>query len=89
MRELFKTSRFSRDIKKLPYEVQKDAFEISLKLTENPLDKSLNIKYLTGFKKIFRIIVFTDFRMIYSFDETSVLLHRIGHRKEIYKSLEI
>ncbi len=89
MRELFKTARFTRDIKKLPNVVQNKAFEISLKLLENPLDRSLKVKNLTGFKKIYRVIVITDYRMIYGFDETSVTLYRIAHRKEIYKSLEI
>jgi len=89
MKELFKTGRFSRDIKKVSLPIQKKAYDISLKLIENPLDKSLNIKQLTGFKKVYRVVVLADYRMIYTFDELSVTLHRIAHRKEIYKTLEI
>lgn len=89
MKELFKTGRFSRDIKKVSISVQKKAYEISLKLLDNPLDKSLNIKNLTGFKKVYRVVVLTDYRMIFTFDEFSVTLYRIAHRKDIYKSLEI
>jgi mRNA-degrading endonuclease RelE of RelBE toxin-antitoxin system len=89
MKELFKTSRFSRDIKKVLPHVQKKAYEISLKLIENPLDQSLNIKHLTGFKKVYRVVILADYRMIFTFDEFSVTLYRIAHRKDIYKSLEI
>ncbi|GAB1370388.1 hypothetical protein MASR1M45_18110 [Candidatus Kapaibacterium sp.] len=89
MLELFKTVRFSRDIKKLPVEIQQKSYEISLKLIENPLDRTLNIKHLTGFKKVYRVVVLSDFRLIYTYDETSLTLLRIAHRKEIYKSLEI
>lgn len=69
--------------------IQRKSYEISLKLIENPLDRTLNIKHLTGFKKVYRVVVFSDYRMIYTYDENSVTLLRIAHRKDIYKSLEI
>lgn len=89
MLELYKTVRFSRDIKKMTDLIQRKSYEISLKLIENPLDRTLNIKHLTGFKKVYRVVVFSDYRMIYTYDENSVTLLRIAHRKDIYKSLEI
>jgi mRNA-degrading endonuclease RelE of RelBE toxin-antitoxin system len=88
-RDLLTTSRFRKDIKTLQKPVQLEAFEIAKKLCLDLKDNSLKIKKLTGFDKIYRVVVFKDFRMIYTFTETEIILYRIAHRKEIYKNLEI
>jgi mRNA-degrading endonuclease RelE of RelBE toxin-antitoxin system len=46
-----KTKRFTKDIKKIDSEIQKEAYRITLKLTENPFDNTLKIKKLKGFDK--------------------------------------
>lgn len=88
MRQLFKTKRFSKDISKLNKSIQIKAFEISQKLILNPFDSSLEIKQLTGYDRIYRVVVFSDFRMIYTFDKLTLTLLRIANRKDIYKNLE-
>lgn len=84
-----RTGRFGRDVRRVPQNVQEEAFQISLQLAENIFDKTLNIKQMTGFKGIWRVVVVRDYRMIFSFDDENIYLLRIGHRREIYRRLEI
>ncbi len=88
-RKIQRTNRFGRDVRRLPQNVQAEAFQISLKLSADIFDKSLNIKQMTGFRGIWRVVVVRDYRMIFSFDDENIYLLRIGHRREIYRRLEI
>jgi len=88
-RRIQKTKRFTRDIKKLSQAIQREAFTISQQLAENIFHPELNIRRMTGFKGIFRVVVMTDYRMIFSFDSDTLYLLRIGHRKDIYRNLEL
>ena len=88
-RQIQRTNRFGRDIRRLPRHVQKEAFQIATLLAEDIFDSSLNIKSLTGFRGIFRVVVVRDYRMIFSFDDENIYLLSIGHRREIYRNLEI
>jgi addiction module RelE/StbE family toxin len=88
-RDLLTTPRFSKDIKSLDKPIQLEAFEIAKKLCLDIKDNSLKIKKLTGFDKIYRVVVFKDYRMVYTFNENEIILYRIAHRKDIYKKLEI
>ncbi|CAN2040717.1 hypothetical protein GMMP15_190032 [Candidatus Magnetomoraceae bacterium gMMP-15] len=73
----------------MPQIIQKDAFIISQQLSENIFSSHLNIRGLTGWKGIFRVIVIKNYRMIYSFDKERLYLLRIAHRKEIYRNLKL
>jgi mRNA-degrading endonuclease RelE of RelBE toxin-antitoxin system len=88
-RRIQKTNRFSRDIKKLAVPIQKEAFKISRKLSENLFAPDVNVRKMTGLKNTFRAAVMDDYRLIFSYDSTNLYLLRIGHRKEIYRKLEI
>ena len=88
-RAIKRTNRFGRDVRKLSREVQEEAFRISLKLAEDVFDANLNIKQMVGLRGIWRVVVIRDYRMVFSFDQDSVFLLRIGHRREIYRSLEL
>ena len=88
-RSLQRTNRFRRDIKRLSSDVQEAAFGIATQLSENIFDLSLNLKPLTGFHGIYRVVVVRDYRMVFSFDDESIYLLRIGHRREIYRNLEL
>lgn len=88
-RRILKTPRFSRDVKKLSLDVQKEAFEVAQKLGKDIFDSSLNIKRMVGLKGTYRVVILIDYRMIFSFDKENVYLLRIGHRREIYRNLEL
>ncbi len=88
-RTLQRTKRFGRDVKKLPRPIQQDAYEVAQQLTFDVCHLQLNIKPLTGFKQVYRVVVSTDYRMIFSFDTDHVYLLRIAHRKDIYRHLEL
>ncbi|HEY0050576.1 MAG TPA: type II toxin-antitoxin system RelE/ParE family toxin [Pyrinomonadaceae bacterium] len=88
-RQIQRTNRFSRDIRRLPDNIQKEAFQIAARLSEDIFDSLLNIKPMTGFRGIYRVVVVRDYRMIFSFDDTNIYLLRVGHRREIYRNLEI
>lgn len=88
-RKIIKTSRFTRDLKKIPAEIQLEAYSSALKLKMNVFNEELNILQLTGYKGIFRVIIKHDYRLIYTYDEENLYLLRIAHRKDIYKRLEL
>jgi mRNA-degrading endonuclease RelE of RelBE toxin-antitoxin system len=88
-RALHRTKRFGRDIRKIHKEIQEEAFAIAQNLTANIFDPSLNVRMLTGFHGIYRVVVIRDYRMIFSFDDQNLYLLRIGHRREIYRDLEL
>ncbi len=88
-RAVQRTNRFGRDIRRLSSDVQKEAFQISNKLAADIFDSTLNVKQLTGFRGIYRVVVVRNYRMIFSFDDENIYLLRIGHRREIYRNLEI
>ncbi len=88
-RAVQRTNRFGRDIRRLSSDVQKEAFQVSNMLAANIFDSTLNVKQLTGFRGIYRVVVVRNYRMIFSFDDENIYLLRIGHRREIYRNLEI
>lgn len=88
-RILLRTNRFGRDIRTLPKDIQEDAYRIALKLCDNVFDQELDVKPLTGFKGYYRVIVASDYRMIFSFDDNNIYLLRIAHRNNIYRKLEL
>ena len=68
---------------------QEAAFNTAQQLAAEIFDPSLNLKQMTGFKGIYRVVVLRNYRMIFSFDEANIYLLRIGHRREIYRNLEL
>ena len=44
---------------------------------------------MTGLHGFYRVVIVRNYRMIFSFDEENIYLLRIGHRREIYRNLEI
>ena len=88
-RKIQRTRRFGRDIRRLPRDVQEEAFQAASKLSANIFDPTLNVKHLTGFRGVYRVVVLRDYRMIFSFDAENIYLLSIGHRREIYRNFEI
>ena len=86
---LQRTNRFARDLKPLPQNVKLVAFETAQKLCESIFHRDLDVRPLTGFKRYFRVVVAKDYRMVFTFDDDVVYLHRIAHRKDIYRRLEL
>ena len=86
---LQRTNRFARDLKPLPHNVKSAAFEAAQRLCESVFHRDLDVRPLTGFKGYFRVVVAKDYRMVFTFDEHAVYLHRIAHRKDIYRRLEL
>ena len=73
-RNIQRTNRFARDVKKLSEDIQREAFETARLLSENIFDETLNVRQMTGFRDIFRAVVFKDYRMIFSFDAENLYL---------------
>jgi addiction module RelE/StbE family toxin len=86
---LQRTNRFARDLKPLSKNVKSEAFEAAEKLCESVFHHDLDVRSLTGFRGYYRVVVAKDYRMIFTFDEDAVYLHRIAHRKDIYRRLEL
>ncbi len=88
-RAVQRTNRFGRDVRRLSSDIQKEAFQIANQLAADVFDSKLNVKQMTGFRGVYRVVVVRNYRMIFSFDDENIYLLRIGHRREIYRNLEI
>ncbi|HCJ66872.1 MAG TPA: hypothetical protein DHV62_05975 [Elusimicrobia bacterium] len=86
MRRIEKTSVFTKDLEHLSENIQKEAWEVVSILRDNIFDKQLEIKKLEGYKKIWRVTIKKDYRLIYTFDKECIYLLRIKHRKDIYRT---
>lgn len=86
MKKIFIARSFESDFKKVPIDIKfKTEFAIG-KLKRNPFSPDFKIKKLKGLGKNFwRIKVDQNYRLIYSISKNSVILHYIGHRKDIYQ----
>lgn len=85
---LLKTSRYKRAVVALPSKVRKILVEQEILLIENTFHPKLHTKKL----KIPRIPVFSfritrNYRGIFRIAGENVILSAIGHRKDIYESL--
>ncbi|MBA3633623.1 MAG: type II toxin-antitoxin system RelE/ParE family toxin [Acidobacteria bacterium] len=88
-RAIQRTTRFGRDVRRLPQDVQEEAFRIANQLAADIFDSALNVKQMTGFRGIYRVVVVRNYRMVFSLDDENIYLLRIRHRREIYRNLEI
>ena len=89
MRNIEKTSVFTKDFKSLPNDVQDKTWDVVNILKCDIFDDILKIKKLEGYKNVWRLSIKKDYRLIYSFDKENIYLLRIRHRKDIYKRLEL
>ncbi len=88
-RILYRTNRFTKDIKALPQHIQREAFSVALLLTENIFHPEVDLRELSGMKGYYRAVVARVYRLIFSYDDDTMYLRRIGHRKDIYRKLEL
>lgn len=86
MRELFVTNQFEKDLRKLPKDIQTEADSNVRLLQTNPLGETLDIKKLKGFHNpaLYRMRI-GAYRILYSFTSRELILHRIKHRKDMYR----
>ena len=87
MRELFATRQFQKDFNKISSHLSEQADILVDILRENPTNKSLNIKKLKDIRPSVWRVRLGSHRLIYSFNKKSITLHRILHRKDIYRNL--
>ena len=85
MREIEKTSVFTKDFKKLPVDIQQEVWKVICVLRENVFDKKLDIKKLEGYQNTWRIRIKNFYRLIYTFDKERIYLLRVKQRKDIYR----
>lgn len=69
--------------------MKSEAFRTAQKLCDDIFQQELNVRPLTGLKGYYRVAVAKEYRLIFSYDEKAIYLRRIGHRKDIYRNLEI
>ena len=87
MRELLITPQFQKDSRKIPEYILEESDLVLSKLKENPLEDSLNISKLKGFKPPIWRVRIGSYRIAYSFNEKFLICLRFRHRKDIYKDL--
>jgi addiction module RelE/StbE family toxin len=87
MRVLQVTPQFQKDWRDVPDLVRSEASNISKYLLVNPVAPSLAAKKLQGIAPSAWRVRIGQYRLIYSFTKTTVILHRIRLRKDVYRSL--
>ncbi|OGE81029.1 MAG: hypothetical protein A3H72_03700 [Candidatus Doudnabacteria bacterium RIFCSPLOWO2_02_FULL_48_8] len=86
MRKLLITPRFRKDLRDIPDQIKKQADDLLFALRRNPVDPRFGIKKLTTGFPAWRIRIGV-YRLVYSFDQSRLILHRFRHRKDVYKNL--
>ena len=78
--------KFSKDLDNVKTRLVKPALMSLIELMENTdsLDTIPNIKKLKGFKTAYRARV-GDYRLGFFYENSTILLARFVHRKDIYK----
>lgn len=84
-REIHRSRVFTKDLKKLPDDVKQRCWEIVQLLAENVFNPTVDIKKLHGYENVWRAGVKRVYRLIYTFDEHTLYLLRIVHRKDVYR----
>lgn len=87
MLELSATPQFQKDLRKIPRLVIDHAEGTIQRLRSDPIDRTLSIKKLKNIKPVVWRVRIGSYRLVYSFDKTRLILHRIRHRKDIYRHL--
>ena len=88
MKQLIVQSSFDRDWKRLTPDIQEKVRTHLFALqTLTFTFRGLQIAKLSGMKqKLFRLRV-GEYRIIFAFDASSVILFAIGHRKDVYRGV--
>lgn len=87
MRDLLITPQFRKDFRDLSdFRVRMVLPEITELLRHDPHDRSLNITKLKIEKGLWRVRI-GAYRLIYSYDKSSLILYRIRHRRDVYRNL--
>ena len=84
MYNLVYTNRAVKDIKKLPPDIKKRIGKTLLRYQQDPLNYSetLTDQRLGAYR--FRI---GDYRVIFDLEERDIIILRVGHRRDIYRTL--
>lgn len=89
MRERYVTRQFKKDLKKIPREIVQRSNVVVDQLVTNQVSKILDIKKLAIEQMgmdLWRARI-GSYRLVYSFDDKRLILHRLRHRKDVYKNL--
>ena len=78
IRQLFRTERFKKDLKRLPHDVQERVGKALGTLIENPKHPSLQIKKMESASDIWEIRVTDNYRITFQFVKEGVLLRHVG-----------
>ncbi len=77
-RELYLTRTFERLFKRLPKDIQEQAYEKLALLLEDPSHPSLRVKKMKGTAAIWELSVTMNYRITFEVNAERVLLRRIG-----------
>ena len=78
IRQLFRTERFKKDLKRLPHDVQERVGKALEILIKNPQYPSLHIKKMESASDIWEIRVTDNYRITFQFVREGVLLRHVG-----------
>lgn len=87
MRELIVTSQFRKDLKNIPDRIKEQADAVLALLRNNPVDQTLGVKKLASINPLAWRIRIGVYRLVYTFNQTQLILLRFRHRKDVYRNL--
>ena len=86
MRDIVVTPQFQKDLKDIPDNIKEQADTLLNLLQANPVSPNLGIKKLHLNPPAWRARIGVH-RLVYSFTQTQLILHRFRHRKDVYRNL--
>ncbi len=87
MRDVFVTPQFKKEIKRVPREVLIGVHDLIAILKKNPTDPTLRIKKLAQIDPSAWRLRIGSYRLVFRYDQTTLTLLHIAHRKEVYRRL--
>lgn len=87
MRELLITPQFRKDVKVIPVKIKEQADALLFLLRDNPINNTLGIKKLSGIRPPAWRVRIGSYRLVYTFNQTQLILLRFRHRKDVYRNL--
>ena len=84
-RVIHRTKPFAKDLRKLSNDLKRQCWNVVQLLAEDVFHPRLDIKKMHGYENVWRTKVKQAYRLVFTFDDQTLFLLRVAHRKDIYR----
>ena len=87
MHEIYFSEHFKKSLKKIPYDIIESTEEIIGIMSNNYNHSKLHTKKLQGNNILYSCRVTRDYRLLFYFEKSIIIIHTLKHRKDVYKNI--